>query len=283
MASELENLRAEARKRQRAAGQKISRLRAKGIEVGGTEYDVRRDAKKIRSYSRPQLAAYINQLNGFTGRQTRFVPGANSKPIPLKDWNRYKQAEAVYNAKAVSHEAKFAGQKLPGSDMTIGDFSKQMRPSRVTADLPARRPLDPISRMSTMITSAEAARVLARDLKKKSRPSDYKRRINNAREGFNKMLDRIGNTDLKGLADKLTDAQFDIVWNYTQVPYDISRSYGIAVLAATNSESRPDQHVMETNAAELATMLNWATAIPIQKPAQNRANGRKKNPRKSGS
>lgn len=113
-------------KKQRAAGQKVSKNERQGVPVRASGFDPRRPMAEVRAMSGRELRAYERRLDTFTSRRTQFT-GLNfgGAAVPRSTWNTYRRLEARYNAITAAREAPILGIRLPGSDggrqdMTIG-------------------------------------------------------------------------------------------------------------------------------------------------------------------
>src|SRR4051812_16186860 len=100
--SELDDLRREARRRHKAATDKISRLRKKGVDLGGSKEDQRRDLGLVKRYNTRQLRDYIGSLNNFTSRDNQYHSSANGI-IKADRFKVYKDLEGKYNADGLAH------------------------------------------------------------------------------------------------------------------------------------------------------------------------------------
>ena len=97
------DLRAELRKSQRAVNRKMRRNeKAHGIDSWGA-YDVRVDRAKIGRYNTTQLKAAIERQRGFLSRKEQFVGGYNGDAMSRKVYRNYVKAAEKHNAELARH------------------------------------------------------------------------------------------------------------------------------------------------------------------------------------
>ena len=95
--SNVNDLRAELRKSQRAVTRKMRRNeKAHGIDNWGG-YDVRVDRAKIDRYNTTQLKAAIERQRGFLSRREQFVGGYNGDAMSRKVYRNYVKAAEKHN------------------------------------------------------------------------------------------------------------------------------------------------------------------------------------------
>lgn len=279
MASDIERLRAEALKRHKAANAKVTRLRRKSVEVAGTQHDPRRDAAKIAKYNTPQLLGYIEKLNQFTHRSTQFVALSEGQPLPAHEWRAYKRAERLYNAKVERHYEKVKDVHIPQRNLTVEQYDQTMRPEKVQASgRAAHRPLEKIEREPHRIASPDAVRILKADIDRKRKREYLPSEIAKQREQLNTMLDTIGSGKYKEAAAKLTDYQFDVLFNHLQMADDISIRYETWRKAATTVKDSDQEATLEDHSSGIESWLALANTIgpkPPAKPPTKRGKARK--------
>jgi hypothetical protein len=274
---EIERLRQEVARRQRAAGQKISRLRKRGVEISGTQFDVRRDPSKLKSYNRNQLRAQLTRVNNFVNRGNQFVAGDSGAPIPRNRWQEYKRQEAMFNAKGSAHFEKVAdtfipatGFKLTGNvDKTKGLTVRQRETMR--ADKPkaagevANRAYYALDRSPRNVTGADSVETLIQDLKNRNSKKYLPQKISNSRREFMEMLKTMGNHELMEQAARLQDDQFDVLWNYTSFATDIGLEYDLRQLQSAGREQAFHENILENDTGSaFAEILQWAEFLPTK-------------------
>lgn len=260
---ELNALRAEVRKRQRAANAKVSRLRQRGVEVGGTPFDVRRNVNSVKSYNSRQLKSYLNKLNNFTSRSTSFVGDVNGSPIPAQKWRAYKAQERKYNSKGSRELGKFANVKLPFSDATV----EQRRNSIVNTNVlraqgqAVRSPYEPMSRKAGRINGVAALERLTKDMERRNSRTYLADELKNQREQLSDMLTEIGMPEEIARIDALDDDQFNVLFNYTSFITEVSLDYENAKARATGEKERLAENVGENTRREIPKVITWASQL----------------------
>lgn len=266
MDDELKRLRAEVVRRQRAANNKVSRLRAKGVRVAGTEFDVRRPLSNVANYNRRQLNAYINKLNDFTARENAFVPGDSGQPIRRSTWQRYTAAEKTYNDIGNAHGQRIGNIPIKGAGMTINERDATLLPNRrAAAGLAVNRPYEPVSRIPQRIANEKSAQILARDMERRTTQKYLPAKLKQGRYQLYEMLTAMGDADLIAEAKKLSDNQFDILWNYTSFATDTSQRYANRQLQARGVNERAQASIDENSITEIRESIQWAGTLPRKK------------------
>lgn len=252
--AELERLRAEVRKAQRAATNKVSRLKVQGIDIWRTAADPRRDPRKAKRYNRKQLQAYLNELNTFRSRETRFErPRANVGADA--QWKVYKRLEHRYNVIARREAAKVDQVTLPGQDATLGARMRELR-SQVLRTSGERVRFEGIRRRREDLHSDSAIPKLIVDMQRRVNPRYQEVQLANQRANARKLLDQSDGVTRgeKTMMGRLTPYQFNLLWNYTEFPTLISSRYrsqsaGTAVEEALTSED---------SSSDIRELLTWA-------------------------
>lgn len=258
--SELDALREEVKRRRKAATNKISRMRrAKGVDIGGTDLDPRRDIKVIKRYNRTQLANYLKEINHFQSREVGFVAGVGGTPLPKSAWEHYKQIERQYNAVGAKHNDSVGDFFIPTAGMTIRQRDATLRADRLQAQGDTvNRPFSTLNRSPNNINGVNALNKLAKDLQKKLDRNFLPKEIKKARKQAKAMFNIIGGDEFAKSVDKLTDAQFDVVWNYTDLARKSSIIYAIIQGKAAGWQSS----VIEDQSSDIGELLTWASTLP---------------------
>jgi hypothetical protein len=259
--NDLERLRAEVRARHAAATRKISRLRReKGVELSGSLFDLRRDINKIKRYNKAQLNKYLMELTTFNHRGTQFVAGKQGKPIPAKDWQYAKSLEAQINSIANQHNASVANVHDPLTNLPIGKRDATMRPDRVrAAGEAAMRPFEVREREARHVNGAEGVQALIKSMEKKLKPTYFKASLTESRRQANQMLKVMGAKHLQKSIRKLSDYQFDVLWNYLKLSDALSAKYEIR-RKSNVSEERWYAKAYEDKAEDVEELINHAHA-----------------------
>lgn len=268
---DINELRAEVMRRQKAAQRKVARLRRNGVNLSGTPYDVRRDPANIKRYNARQLTKYLGELNNFTSRNNSFVGGVEGSPIKRNEWLKYKAVEKAYLQKANANFEAVKDTYIPLAGTTVGDFETTMRP-KPGKGRGALRPLERLSELQPYQIVGE--RQLAK--LRKSLEGKLSDRYLNKSLKFQKyqMLEAVklfGDIELLEKASALTDEQFDTLWNYTDAPRDLFSGYVNARLLSTGGGDEASANIHEDSADDTKQWIEWAAGLP---PRQNRKNRR---------
>lgn len=259
--SDIDRLRELVRKRRSAVTAKIARIRRNtGVDIAGKPDDPRRDTKVIKSYNTRQLNRYLGELNSFQSRSVGYVAGAGGVPIPRLKWQEYKRYEKQYNALGKIHEDKIADIFLPTSGMTLRQRKAMIHPTAVGEVV--NTPYAQIDREPSQVPNAKAMDALIKDMRAKLSKSFLPGEIKKARRQLNDMLKTAGNGEFAKQAAKLSDSQFDTLWNYTNFATLVSLSYEMAKLRAANAKERWHDSVVEDSASDIRELFDWASELP---------------------
>jgi len=257
---ELEELRRLARQRHRAVTGKISRLnRQANISLSGTKNDPRRELAKVKRYTKAQLRTYIEQLNGFNARSVQFVPSANRTPIRADLWKKYKDLEQRYNQRINEQFERVQDVFLPTVGQTIGERMDMITPVHRQLTNPAvNAPFRPAEMKPGNVSSERALQRLIRQKQNQLRAGYRKKLVNDAREQFAKMADIINRRDLVADVRKLSDAQFEVLWNYTPFATAIGINYEVIQAMLSNREKPYHSDSLRNAVASQKSLIDWA-------------------------
>jgi len=270
---DLEALRAEVRRRHKAATSKVSRLRSRGVEVSGTNYDIRRDLSKVKRYNATQLRAYATQLNSFVDRSNAFVPGDSGVPLPAAKWREYKRLEKRYNEIGNREFTKVENMFLPGSTTKVRERRQMLDKSALSGGA-MNDPYAEINRKSKGITSIEALERITEQMRSKTTREYLPSELKKSRAQLNEMLTTIGKAEYIEQANSLSEHQFNILWNYTNFANEISLDYEIMKARARGEKERVHEKLHEDANHAIADQLQWASFIPDE-PAQKKPRKRR--------
>lgn len=262
---ELDELRSLARSRHKAATRKISRIRnTTGLSLSGSKNDPRRELGKIRGYTKSQLRTYIGQLNDFNSRNVQFVSSATKQPMRADLWKQYKALEGRYNRRINEQFETVKDVYLPAVGQTIGERMSMITPAHRQLTNPAvNAPYRPAEIRSGNITSEKALKRLIAQKQKQLRPSHRKNLIKNARENFGKMADVINRRDLADAVKGLTDAQFEVLWNYTPFASAIGINYEVIQAMLSDKEKPYHSDALRNAVDSQKALINWAKEANI--------------------
>lgn len=227
---EIQALRELARKRHRAATQKVSRLKAKGVDVASAKLDPRRDPASFKKLNSIQLRAHIARLDKFVSRETQFVQSAHAtQPLSGSLWHQHQMLQAAVNRKrAQPYEDSIKGQFLASLNMTVEQFMG-MKPTHPITDAPtSKAPHLPTIKKSVGIPNDKQLRKNIANLKAQL-ADDYSDKISKRdKKTALKMLKRIGVQDIIKDTKGMSLQKFSFLWNYTDFARAAAQDYFLA-------------------------------------------------------
>lgn len=265
--------------RHRAAGNKVSRLKSEGIvKIANTKWDVRRDIKKVSKYNTRQLETYLNTLQTFTSRQTRFYGDASMRPLDKNDLALYMERERAVRAKEKKALAQIAKTRLPEpgtakaskKSQTIGE-RRSILPTRPAGkNRIVNTPFNTPKRKPSNFKSNESLKVMTKAMGKRL-AGDYKSlEIKQQRETFGKMLDVLGDMKLKAKVAELSDSQFDVMWNHSPMPEDVVDIYVLMRKDEKEDDSYNNQKLMSIDqeaiihsGERIGEWIGWAKSLKL--------------------
>lgn len=276
MTDDINELRAEVLRRQKAANAKVARLTRKGVNLSNTKFDVRRNTSLVGTYNKRQLNSYLDKLNSFVHRSNAFVGGSSGTPIRRSVWSQYRKAERSYNDYVGRVSNRVDAVKLRSGN-TVGQRKAILSDKHNRGIGNASKvPFNEIKRHAGNVTSEKAALALARDLDRKRSRKTVQKNLSASRRQFARMAKEIGDPDLARRVSDLTDYQFDILWNYEGFASDVSQRYEIAALTnRTPGEGKGNlgraKLKNDSDAAhEIGEALQWAELLPKTQQEANK-------------
>jgi len=216
---ELQELRALALKRQRAVSQKISRNKAKGLDLAGSKHDPRKAPANINRYTAAQLHDHLAKLDYFTSRKVQFTKGAKDKIIPkhgIYGWNRVEQLQNALNKEKAKRLDEIKDIFIPSSGMTIGERVEAVTPKHpVTAPPSSYAPHVPFTRKSSGVPNEKQLVKLVKDMEGKQGENYFQKKYESQHKAARKMVAGIRNKALSREFKDLNPTEFNILWNYT--------------------------------------------------------------------
>lgn len=201
-------------------------------------------------------------------RKNAFVPGDSGVPLPAAKWREYKRLESQYNRIGNREYQKVGETFLPQPGVKVKDRRKLLAQSALGEA--ANQPYMEINRNNRGIVSEEALAKLTDQMRKKTSREYLPGEIAKSREQFMDMLTEIGNANYIDAANKLSDDQFDTLWNYTSFATEISSDYEIMKMKARGEEERAHAKIHKDNGDAINELLQWATFLPERKPTRGR-------------
>lgn len=275
--TEVGKLRAEVLKKHRAATSKISRLRnVKGVEIGGTKNDPRRDVKRVKAYNTSQLNNYLADLNNFTSRSTNFTPSVGGA-LSLTRVKYFERLQNKFNDIGAKHHEQVShttGKNVGSIKIKPLDNDPAKKKNRMSKG-GGEMPYTPSNLNPKHMNGPEALEKFIKQFERKTSRTYNNEEIAKSRKSVDKMIDEIGDNGLKELFDSLSDHQFDIIWNYMDFAGEIVPHYVRAqmqhagqsqddLVSATMGDDRNDGKL-----DALKDALKWAKTLP-EKPQGSR-------------
>jgi hypothetical protein len=274
--SELARLRAEALKRERAAGKKMSRLRRQftqtgdqvGPELRGTEFDPTVGRERINRYTKAQLRAHIERVNGFVDRGTQFVGAGDRSPITYDEWAEYKGYEGARNEIARAIRADRENLFIGPAGMTVEERKRliEIRRNNRGRNPAVNAPDDIVEREPFSLAKASGLRKLIDVMKAKLAPDYDQKQREAAHDQFIGMMDRVENDEIREAVEQLTSGQFDILWNDTSFATALGTVYEILKAQAkgpvTPAQARQREQQMTDQMEMVNDLIAWAKRLP---------------------
>lgn len=249
---------------------KISRnKRAKGVEIGGTKFDPRRDKSRTKGYTVKQLESYVSSLSTFNGRKTQFDAGAKGAPLPRTKWAPYKNSEQAVHEKYQKSIAPWENVKLPGPGSTPehiveGSETIGQRAHKIRAKHPTAMNMGylPPERQPFNVKDADSLEKLTKANKKRMTKKFDKSEHERAVAEFTQMVSVFKDDELNDSVQGLTKGQFDVLWNFTRFADAMSLSYH-SIVAKHKTKQEMPQEIIDTQVREAKTLINWVKKFKI--------------------
>jgi len=258
--SQLNDLRRLAAQRHKSVTRKISRLKSgSGVEVSGSHYDPRQDLSFIRTASKGELNRYVKDLNHFNDRRVQFVPDANMKPIPRESWEKHVKAEAKKDAFVKKFYEPFKDIYIAPSGQTVDQRMAAVTPLHAhmgqrTTDSPYKQ----TGRASTSVYGEAGLKRLTEHVRKQATLKHEKEALANHKAGVLKMLDKVGNMEMKAKVEKLTQKQWAVLWKYTPFAANIKVPYSHYKDSQAGNKSIANSESVQTDLAVAGEYVDWA-------------------------
>lgn len=239
----LENLRAQARARHKAATRKVSRLKTNNdVEISGTKLDPRRDLANLKRYNAKQLESYIGKLDSFVSRETSYVAGARRKPLPGNLWHTYESLENALRRKNAKPFEQVKDVFVPSLGMTVEQFHGAKPTHPVTGNPSSRAPHIVNKRSPKGIPNEKQLNKLIKNTREKLNPDYDEKVFKRDKKVARKMLTDIGKVtgafiidgkrvtvaSMKRDIGAMSKDQFNFLWNNTNFADIASFDYEIA-------------------------------------------------------
>lgn len=253
--SELDELRAEIRRKRQAATNKVGRLRRVNYaNIEGTSFDPRKTAGAERRMNTIQARAYLRKLNAFNDRRTQYFGGQDGVIFQRHEWNRYKAPERA-TARAAAKELQRLGKLKRPDGYTVKEFTERVEGQRFNTA--SNRPLSPRNRSSKAFKSLSALSQAA-EFENSRRSAAYKQRsIESGRTAARKMAAAMGDSARIERINKLSDERFYIAWHFGGLAEEMSLGY------VEGQSENLDIDISDSNAAFMDDILDWAEGPSI--------------------
>lgn len=258
MATELQRLRALAKRRHDAATSKASRLNKQGVKIGGTEYDPRVKKQNINRYNKRQLEAYVRRLDNFTDRSNQFVAGRAGTPIPKSQYESFQRAQLASNIRAEKYLKPHADRVLPTTNVSVSQRLHDLDAKEFNVLRMGRgtntAPFQINTQTATDFYDAKAMQAAEKAMRKKIQTNYLPRTLKRYRSNAAVMLETVGESELSKQVANLSDQEFDLLWNLTSFPEGIKLNYenithGISAKWA--------QEIAHDNMLEAKELVGW--------------------------
>lgn len=255
-----------------AASRKVNRLERAGVKVSGTEYDPRKPAKVIKTYSAARLDKYISELNAFIDRKNQFAAGQGGTPLPAADVRAYRQAERRHNAVADKRFGAVANTIVDSEGNTAADRRAMTQTNFKRPQVnQTGSPFVPINRNMRGVVDAKALRQLTQKVKTASTPEFYAESARVGRERVNAMLGERGRQALGARIDKLSDKAFHVLWSLTRFSeWTAQRYIAVRDTMTTNNPRMMQELIDDTYSSEGDDFVKWAEEIDKEKAPKRR-------------
>ena len=270
--SGVEQARARAVARHRAVTKKISRLnRGVGAEISGTQFDPRGSLSDVRKMTSRQANAYIKKMDRFVDRKTQFVPDSQHRPMPMRNWLSYKDAEKAMNKIIQTEKKQFGKLKLPN-----GLTSEQARAMTQTIHPHMHNPATnsmqkELDRKSKTAKDLRALDKLTMAMRNRATPKHRAEMERADRIATDKMLRAIGDDALANKVQKLSSAKFRFMFGHSEgFANDLSLDYEAwkKLMLAEKNGTTPGRDTVELESKKGVKANDFVKWLEEQAPEQ---------------
>lgn len=246
--------------------------RRNGLTIAGTAADPRKAPADIRQMRTRDVKAHIRKLSRFVSTPTPSYRAADGGSISRESWTRYKRAEALQKRRANAELKRIGGIRIPGVKYEDGratkgpritEREKNIAANRMNSGNAVNRPLVALTRKPINISSPAKLQALTEAMEARNAAGYKQKRLAEAREELTRMLTVTGNEKHIKMADKLTDEQLNVLWNYTEFANTLSRDYENAI-ELTFGDKPKERFRVSTRATDdknIGELLGWAGRI----------------------
>lgn len=260
---DLNQLRALVRKRQKVAANKIENMRKQGVNLEGTRHDVRAPDERISRYTRKQLEALHKRVNAFNRSDSTNYVQLHRGVVTKQRWEKLLEAQTRFNSVGQEHYNSVKRIKLPGQDETIGQRDAKFRNAnrkRTYGDT-THRPYFEASVNPKGVNGEKALTELTKDFNRRTTPAYLKKELAKGRYQLFEMLKATGDHDLMEKFSALSDQQFNVVWNYTNLATQASLKYENMRDANVSERQRYQDEQSENATDDLRQLAEWGATL----------------------
>lgn len=273
---ELESRRAYVLNLEMNATRKINRNKGKGINLAGTAFDVRKGRSSIARLNTKQLDAQAKRLEQFNSRSNSFHRGANNTIITGAKARELRYYENRANARGETWYKAIGDTFVKQSGMTVQERRDSVKSKRVRAGGESTPRLFPENKSKLEnINGMRAVDKLIKMHKRRLKADYVSKEITRGRKSFKAMFEAMGNGDLVGKLDELTDTQFAILVKETNFAEETGSKYVMMQDLASGKVDRYTQGVIDTNSEIISDYLVSARSYKASAPQTRK-------PKKSG-
>lgn len=264
-----ESLESQIKKAQAVAKRKMTNITKKtGVDIRATPFNPLQSTDNL-TYS--QRKSYLNRLKNFNSKETDFYKDARRGGglLSKKDWDKYKKAEKKFND-LVKGELKSLGKVEawspfgPGhGGMTVAeefDMRNKPKTGRMMHN-PSGSGFHIMERKPSDINGPEALKRLTTQMEERATSGYKRRKLKSGREQFEKMLDAANDRDLIDMGLSLSDEQFHVLWNYTNLANAIALTYEIMMQQMERGPQEYHAGIMEKTNRKARGLIEWASRL----------------------
>lgn len=263
---DLARLRAQVLSRQADVSRKIRNYsKNKGVEISGSGFDPRADVDRVARMTRKQLSKLQGDLNSFMKRDNQFVGDYSGKPIHISVWREFKKTEAKYNKRLTESYNKIKDIYIEPMKKTVDERRKH-----ITPDFPhmSNSAVNTVYEESDIKPSQIAgkngmARMIGL-MAKKGGKGYSEQELARSKVEFQKMIEIVNDKDLESKFKGLSDAQVNLLWNYTNFAQRLSVSYSTKMRlkkAKKPLASDSEKYAQSNDGAR--QLLDWVKTVNI--------------------
>ncbi len=249
---QLARMRSEALRMNRNAGNKLRRLRQKGVSPSAI--DPRVPAERIRRMNSVQLAGYMDRMDTFLDRRTQFVGSRLGQPISKQTWEEYKRVEHAVNLRKERLFNKYGDRTLPTGENVrtrrekfggvFGGFVYDQTGSKI------------LDRKPYNFTDERAVRRTIESERKKLTRGFQLNELRKWRNQAYELIAQSGNPELANRVRSLSPEKFEAMWRLTNFVHDASIRYEIE---KSKVERRPySTRAEEQTQSNVDNIVSWA-------------------------